>query len=249
MHFVKTGIYQQEFTVNGAKDFEVDTRKKEEVEQAEKLKHLPEFQRDRNFLSISEQTPEGVRENEDLKKEEISASSYAPPPVTEDEYEFLQAVENKFKKSKQLQRKEDEAALSEFRTAQNKPAQRGVQSVFPISKTSQKSPSFAGSKLGAVIVKKRRVAGTPPNAGESNTPPSAGKTPQGVTPVTTVKRVESCEDGSDEHSETPPDHSDTDQYIDVGKLVKDTLRAYSGGLVSLLGYSSSEGSEDDDAPS
>ncbi|KYN99451.1 hypothetical protein PGSY75_1007400 [Plasmodium gaboni] len=55
MNFVKTHIYKQEYTEDGILEIEQDTRSSKEKDAEKILKELPEFKRDNQFLSLSEQ--------------------------------------------------------------------------------------------------------------------------------------------------------------------------------------------------
>ncbi|CAA9987705.1 conserved Plasmodium protein, unknown function [Plasmodium knowlesi strain H] len=55
MNFIKTHIYEQEYTNEGIKEHEKDARSAKEIDENKRLKELPEFKRDHQFLSLSEQ--------------------------------------------------------------------------------------------------------------------------------------------------------------------------------------------------
>ncbi|CAG9478757.1 unnamed protein product [Plasmodium vivax] len=81
MNFVKTHIYEQEYTNEGIKEQEKDARSAKEIDENKRLKELPEFKRDNQFLSLSEQL--------ELKKNNNSGGG---GPGKEDEAEGLMNI-------------------------------------------------------------------------------------------------------------------------------------------------------------
>lgn len=62
MNFVKSQIYKQQITKHGIKETVKDVRSKEELEEIERLKKLPEFQNKDRFLSLPVQLERNERE-------------------------------------------------------------------------------------------------------------------------------------------------------------------------------------------
>eukprot|EP01070_Trichotokara_eunicae_P004186 Trichotokara_eunicae@DN3815_c0_g1_i2.p2 len=111
MKFTKRGILTQEVTETGVKNVEVEAQN-EEKDKEDRLKQLPEFNRDRQLLSLAE-----TSSNID---EEVNADEpvdHAPAPITQDDFEFLESVmEQKRFTEKRIEREEKEE-LQAFRQA------------------------------------------------------------------------------------------------------------------------------------
>ncbi|GAB66006.1 hypothetical protein PCYB_081670, partial [Plasmodium cynomolgi strain B] len=141
MNFIKTHIYEQEYTNEGIKEHEKDARSAKEINENKRLKELPEFKRDNQFLSLSEQLELKKNNNNGgggLGKEDEAGliNIYDMPNMTEEYAEYYdnyakhdiysiekirereKEVEFEFKeairsyaKKKELKEKEDEADL------------------------------------------------------------------------------------------------------------------------------------------
>ncbi|KJP87820.1 hypothetical protein AK88_02576 [Plasmodium fragile] len=141
MNFIKTHIYEQEYTNEGIKEHEKDARSAKEIDENNRLKELPEFKRDNQFLSLSEQLELKKNNNSGAggpgKEDEAGlANIYDMPNMTEEYAEYYdnyakhdnysiqkirereKEVEFEFKealksyaKKKELKEKEDEADL------------------------------------------------------------------------------------------------------------------------------------------
>ncbi|ANQ07841.1 Uncharacterized protein PCOAH_00022780 [Plasmodium coatneyi] len=141
MNFIKTHIYEQEFTNEGIKEHEKDARSAKEIDENKRLKELPEFKRDNQFLSLSEQLELKKNNNSGtggLGKDDEAGllNIYDMPNMTEEYAEYYdnyakhdnysvekirereKEVEFEFKeaiknyaKKKELKEKEDEADL------------------------------------------------------------------------------------------------------------------------------------------
>ncbi|KAF8821244.1 hypothetical protein IE077_002271 [Cardiosporidium cionae] len=119
MNFVKTSIFQQEFTQGGVKETETSARSKDELLVEERLSKLPEFSRDPQFRSLAEQlrdgtSPEAPKESPSVEE---TQNPFAPAAVTEEEFEFYEVLNRREKSRLALRQKEDEEMREEFSKA------------------------------------------------------------------------------------------------------------------------------------
>ncbi|CDI75146.1 hypothetical protein, conserved [Eimeria praecox] len=119
MHFVKSSVYQAEITEGGVREREVDTRSREEVELQERLRRLPEFSRNPNFKSYAEQVLEGLPPTtpEPPPPTEGKPNPNLPHSVTEEEFEFYEALRAQDRRKKLARQKEEDAMRDEFQKA------------------------------------------------------------------------------------------------------------------------------------
>ncbi|EUD67496.1 hypothetical protein C922_02202 [Plasmodium inui San Antonio 1] len=95
MNFIKTHIYEQEYTNDGIKEHEKDARSAKEIDENNRLKELPEFKRDNQFLSLSERLELKKNSNSDgggLEKEDEEGITniYDMPNMTEEYAEYYE---------------------------------------------------------------------------------------------------------------------------------------------------------------
>ncbi|PFH37105.1 hypothetical protein BESB_035630 [Besnoitia besnoiti] len=110
MNFVKSSVYQQEITAEGVKEKEIVTRSKEEIALEERLKNLPEFQRQNHFLSFAEVRYDDPSYAE--KKEGVNTD--APAAVTEEEFEYYEALAAQERRRQQQRQREEKDMQNEF---------------------------------------------------------------------------------------------------------------------------------------
>eukprot|EP00920_Eleutheroschizon_duboscqi_P020277 GHVT01048213.1.p1 GENE.GHVT01048213.1~~GHVT01048213.1.p1 ORF type:complete len:324 (+),score=49.79 GHVT01048213.1:1401-2372(+) len=120
MQFIRTAIYHQEVTESGVQEREESAKTTEEVKLDDRLRHLPEFNREIGFKSLSEQltdSPEPAPPPNADKPPEVKVNPFAPAAVTEEEFEFYESLARQ-KRSAQAQRQQlDEAAARDFEAA------------------------------------------------------------------------------------------------------------------------------------
>ncbi|KEP63834.1 UNVERIFIED_CONTAM: hypothetical protein HHA_214340 [Hammondia hammondi] len=110
MNFVKSSVYQQEITSEGVKEKEIVTRTKEEIALEERLKNLPEFQRQNHFLSFAEVKYDDASIVE--KKEGYNPD--VPAAVTEEEFEYYEALAAQDRRRQKQRQKEEKDMQNEF---------------------------------------------------------------------------------------------------------------------------------------
>ncbi|CDJ42228.1 hypothetical protein, conserved [Eimeria tenella] len=131
MQFVKSSVYQAEITEGGVREREVDTRSREEVELQERLRKLPEFSRDPNFKSYAEQVLEGLPPTtpEPPPPTEGKPNPNLPHSVTEEEFEFYEALRAQDRRKKLARQKEEDEMRDEFHRAREASLRLSVSSV------------------------------------------------------------------------------------------------------------------------
>ncbi|KFH07784.1 hypothetical protein TGARI_214340 [Toxoplasma gondii ARI] len=110
MNFVKSSVYQQEITSEGVKEKEIVTRTKEEIALEERLKNLPEFQRQNHFLSFAEVKYDDASIAE--KKEGYNPD--VPAAVTEEEFEYYEALAAQDRRRQKQRQQEEKDMQNEF---------------------------------------------------------------------------------------------------------------------------------------
>ncbi|GAW80497.1 hypothetical protein, conserved [Plasmodium gonderi] len=124
MNFVKTHIYKQEYTNEGIKELEKDARSTKEIDQNKILKELPEFKRNNQFLSLSEQlelnknnSTNNVVYGKDDNDGEGHMNIYAMPNLTEEYAEYYESyAKNDNYSAEKIRQREYEVEL-EFKEA------------------------------------------------------------------------------------------------------------------------------------
>lgn len=151
MQFVKSSVYQAEITEGGVREREVDTRSREEVELQERLRRLPEFSRDPNFKSYAEQVWEGLPSStpEPPPPTEGKPNLNLPHSVTEEEFEFYEALRAQDRRKKLARQREEDAMRDEFHKAREQSLNLSVSSAGS-SARDRRSTESDGSSIGSV---------------------------------------------------------------------------------------------------
>ncbi|XP_026193692.1 uncharacterized protein LOC34619028 [Cyclospora cayetanensis] len=151
MQFVKSSVYQAEITEGGVREREVDTRSREEVELQERLRKLPEFSRNPNFKSYAEQVLEGLPSTtpEPPPSTEGKQNPNLPHSVTEEEFEFYEALRAQDRRKKLARQREEDAMRDEFHKAREASMKLSVSSVGSAGRE-QHSAESDGSSLPSV---------------------------------------------------------------------------------------------------
>ncbi|KAL8428375.1 hypothetical protein ACSSS7_007262 [Eimeria intestinalis] len=150
MQFVKSSVYQAEITEGGVREREVDTRSREEVELQERLRKLPEFSRNPNFKSYAEQVWEGLPTTtpEAPASTEGKQNPNLPHSVTEEEFEFYEALRAQDRRKKLARQREEDEMRDEFHKAREASLRLSVSSARERrSSESESSPFGAPPKL------------------------------------------------------------------------------------------------------
>eukprot|EP00923_Selenidium_pygospionis_P016635 GHVN01029203.1.p1 GENE.GHVN01029203.1~~GHVN01029203.1.p1 ORF type:complete len:330 (+),score=112.16 GHVN01029203.1:40-1029(+) len=117
--FVKTSVYQRELGENGLKETETEVKGPKDKE-LDELRKLPEFRTDSHFRSLYEQVEPNKRPAEGDEEERAPRDSdFAPAARTEEEAEFLDAIENQRRADHDHILRDEEAQLTAFRHARD----------------------------------------------------------------------------------------------------------------------------------
>ncbi|CRG94131.1 conserved Plasmodium protein, unknown function [Plasmodium gallinaceum] len=116
MNFVKTHIYKQIYTNEGIQELEKDTRSKKELVENQILKGLPEFKRDNQFLSLSEQL-ELKKNTATLEDNDNNTNLYGLPSLTEEDLEYYENYEKNDNYSIEKLKERERELVNEFNEA------------------------------------------------------------------------------------------------------------------------------------
>ncbi|CBZ54732.1 conserved hypothetical protein [Neospora caninum Liverpool] len=142
MNFVKSSVYQQEITSEGVKEKEIVTRTKEEIALEERLKNLPEFQRQNHFLSFAE-----VKyDDPSLAEKKEGFNPDVPAAVTEEEFEYYEALAAQDRRRQQQRQQEEKDMQNEFLKAKKEMEEQRRQALSEAGQYG--SPRSPGGSLG-----------------------------------------------------------------------------------------------------
>ncbi|KAI4838769.1 hypothetical protein MKS88_002276 [Plasmodium brasilianum] len=121
MNFIKTYIYEQEYTNDGIKELEKDARSSKEIDENKILKELPEFKRDNQFLSLSEQLNLKNNNNIPVKVDEDYGGDhgnvYGIPNITEEYFEYYENYAKNDRYSAEKIKEREKEVQHEFKEA------------------------------------------------------------------------------------------------------------------------------------
>ncbi|CRG99625.1 conserved Plasmodium protein, unknown function [Plasmodium relictum] len=116
MNFVKTHIYEQVYTDEGIQELEKDARSKKELVENKILMGLPEFKRDNQFLSLSEQL-ELKKNNVTLDGDDNNKNLYGLPSLEEEDLEYYESYAKNDNYSTEKLKAREEEVVNEFNEA------------------------------------------------------------------------------------------------------------------------------------
>ncbi|SBT33995.1 conserved Plasmodium protein, unknown function [Plasmodium ovale wallikeri] len=120
MNFVKTYIYKQEITNDGIRELEKDARSVKEIDENKILKELPEFKRDNQFLSLSEQLDLNKNNKvttQDDNDDGGNVNAYGLPILTEEYIEYYESYTKNDHYSTEKLREREKEIQHEFKEA------------------------------------------------------------------------------------------------------------------------------------
>ncbi|KAL8455310.1 hypothetical protein Emag_000894 [Eimeria magna] len=174
MQFVKSSVYQAEITEGGVREREVDTRSREEVELQERLRRLPEFSRNPNFKSYAEQVWEGLPSTtpEAPPSTEGKQNPNLPHSVTEEEFEFYEALRAQDRRKKLARQREEDEMRDEFHKAREASLRASVGSAREHRSSETESSTFGAppklSPFAALGAQKQRTRRSDSPLGEGS---------------------------------------------------------------------------------